>query len=53
MNAYLERVLAKALTGSKNDAQQMAMTRLMARAKDGLYKLDRPLAREEVHNRHA
>jgi hypothetical protein len=53
MNAYLERVLAKTLTGSKNEAQQMAMTQLMARTKDGLYKLDRPLTREEVHNRHA
>jgi plasmid stability protein len=53
MNAYLERLLAKALTGSKNDAQQMAMTRLMAQAKDGLYKLDQPLTREQAHNRHA
>jgi hypothetical protein len=53
MNAYLERVLAKALRGSKNDAQRMAMTRLLARAKDGLYKMDRPLTREEAHDRHA
>ena len=53
MNAYLERVLAKALRGSQDDAQRLAAKRLLARAKDGLYEMDRPLSREEAHDRHA
>ena len=53
MNAYLERVLVKALRGSQDDEQRLAAMRLLARAKDGLYEMDRPLSREEAHNRHA
>ncbi|MGH9585305.1 MAG: toxin-antitoxin system HicB family antitoxin [Bryobacteraceae bacterium] len=53
MNAYLERVLAKALSGNRNSAQRIAAARLLMRAKDGLYEMDRPLTREEAHERHA
>ena len=53
MNAYLERVLAKALSGDQDDIKRIAVTRLLARAKEGLYKMDRPLTREDVHDRHA
>ena len=53
MNAYLERVLAKALRGNQNEAERIAVTRLLARAKEGLYKMDRPLTREQAHDRDA
>jgi hypothetical protein len=53
MNAYLERVLAQALTGNQNEAERIAVTRLLARAKDGLYEMDRPLTREQAHDRNA
>ncbi len=53
MNAYLERVLAKALRGTQNDAERLAATRLLGRAKEGLYEMDRPLTREQAHIRRA
>ena len=53
MNVYLEGVLAKALTRSQTDGQCMAAMRLLARAKDGLYEMDRPLTREQAHGRYA
>lgn len=53
MNAYLERVLAAALSGNRNDAREAAVARLLAGAKEGLYDMDRPLKREEAHERHA
>ena len=51
MNAYLEDVLANALTESQNGAQAAAAARLLGRAKEGMYEMDRPLTREEAHNR--
>ena len=53
MNAYLERVLANALRVNQNEAERIAVTRLLARAKEGLYKMDRPLTREQAHDRDA
>lgn len=53
MNAYLERVLAKALNGTQDDAQHSAAMRLLTRAKEGLYSMERPLTREEAHGRRA
>jgi hypothetical protein len=51
MNAYLERLLASVLDGGQNDAQQKAAKRLLERAKSGLYEIDKPLSRDEAHNR--
>jgi predicted DNA-binding protein len=53
MNAYIERLLEKALNGSEDHARHMAAMRLLARAKDGLYEIRRPLTREEMHDRRA
>jgi hypothetical protein len=53
MNAYLERLLARALNGDKDQAQQIAVKRLLTWAKDGLYEMDQPLTREEAHDRNA
>jgi len=51
IDAYLERVLAKALGESQDDAQRTAEKRLLALAKGGLYTMDRPLTREQAHDR--
>ncbi len=53
MNAYLEHLLAGALSGSPNEVRQTAMARLSGRAKRGLYQKKRPLTREEAHDRSA
>lgn len=53
MNAYLERVLAKALSGNLDESQRAAARRLLAHAKDGVYEMHRPLTREQAHDRHA
>jgi plasmid stability protein len=53
MNAYLERVLTKALNAEKHSAQQRAVRRLLTWAKEGLYEMDQPLTREQAHDRHA
>lgn len=52
MNAYIERLLEKALNGNENEAQTATM-RLLARAKNGLYEMTRPFTREEAHDRRA
>ncbi len=53
MNAYIEGLLEKALHGNVNDARRAATVRLLARAKEGLYEIARPLTREEAHDRRA
>ena len=53
MNAYLERVLVKALMGNQDDAERQAAEQLLTWAKDGLYDMVQPLSREEAHNRNA
>ena len=53
MNAYLEQLLVRTLNGRQNDARQMVITRLLERAKHGVYEIKRPLSREEAHQRRA
>jgi hypothetical protein len=53
MNAYIEHALMNALTADQSDARRLAAERLLARAKNGLYEMDRPLTREEAHDRYA
>ena len=52
MNVYIERALVKTLTGNQNDAQKLAVGRLLSHAKNGLYEMVRPLNRKEAHDRH-
>ena len=53
MNAFLEHLLVRTLNGSQDDARQIAAARLLGRAKAGLYRMKRPLGREEAHDRRA
>lgn len=53
MNSYLERVLDQALCGHQEKTRRAALERLLARMKDGLYTMDRPLTREKAHQRDA
>lgn len=51
MNAYLERVLATSLSEGQSEFQRIALSRILELSREGLYRMDQPLTREEAHAR--